>query len=44
MEPFHYQAAPYGKSHLVIFAPIIRKDEFVGCVQTVRLRDEEQGS
>jgi len=35
-DPFHYEAKPYGKIIFVTLSPIIKKGEFVGCVQTVR--------
>jgi DUF438 domain-containing protein len=38
-DPFHYEAKPYGKTILVTLAPIIKNDRFVGCVQTVRLKN-----
>jgi DUF438 domain-containing protein len=37
--PFHYEAKPYGKIILVTLSPIIKNGEFVGCVQTVRLKN-----
>jgi sensor histidine kinase regulating citrate/malate metabolism len=38
-DPFHYQAKPYGKTILVTLSPIIKNDRFIGCVQTVRLKN-----
>ena len=38
-EPFHYEAKPYGKIIFVTLSPIIKNGEFVGCVQTVRLKN-----
>ena len=38
-DPFHYEAKPYGKTILVTLAPILKNDKFVGCVQTVRLKN-----
>lgn len=38
-EPFYYQAIRYGKLIAVTISPIIKNDEFVGCVQTVRLKE-----
>ena len=35
-DPFHYEAKPYGKIIFVTLSPIIKNEEFVGCVQTVR--------
>ena len=38
-DPFHYEAKPYGKAICVTLSPIIKNDKFVGCVQTVRLKN-----
>jgi sensor histidine kinase regulating citrate/malate metabolism len=38
-DPFHYEAKPYGKTILVTLAPILKNTKFVGCVQTVRLKN-----
>jgi DUF438 domain-containing protein len=38
-EPFHYEARPYGKSIAVTISPILKNGEFIGCVQTVRLKN-----
>jgi len=38
-DPFHYEAKPYGKTIFVTLSPIIKNDKFVGCVQTVRLKN-----
>ena len=38
-DPFHYEAKPYGETICVTLAPIIKNDRFVGCVQTVRLKN-----
>jgi sensor histidine kinase regulating citrate/malate metabolism len=38
-DPFYYEAKPYGEMISVTVAPIIKKDRFVGCVQTVRLKN-----
>jgi hypothetical protein len=38
-DPFHYEANPYGKIIIVTLSPITRHREFVGCVQTVTLKD-----
>jgi len=35
-EPFHYKAKPYGEIIFVTLSPIIRNNEFVGCIQTIR--------
>ncbi len=39
-EPFHYTAKPYGKTILVTFSPIVHDDNFVGCTQSVQLKEE----
>ncbi len=39
-EPFHYEAKPYGKIIVVTLSPIIKDGQFVGCVQSVRLKEE----
>jgi len=36
---FHYEAKPYGKIIFVTLAPIIKNGEFLGCVQTVKLKN-----
>ena len=38
-DPFYYEAKPYGKIIFVTLSPIIKNGEFVGCVQTVRLKN-----
>jgi sensor histidine kinase regulating citrate/malate metabolism len=38
-DPVHYEAKPYGETICVTLAPIIKNDKFVGCVQTVRLKN-----
>ena len=38
-DPFYYEAKPYGKTIRVTLSPIIKNDKFVGCVQTVRLKN-----
>jgi DUF438 domain-containing protein len=38
-DPFHYEAKPYGETIFVTLSPIVRHGEFIGCVQTVRLKD-----
>ena len=42
-KPFHYEAKPYGKVILVTLSPILREGEFIGCVQTVRLKNSASG-
>ena len=38
-DPFDYEAEPYGKTIFVTLSPILKNDKFVGCVQTVRLKN-----
>lgn len=38
--PFHYGARPYGKAIIVTLAPILKDGEFVGCVQSVMLKED----
>ncbi|GAG52698.1 unnamed protein product [marine sediment metagenome] len=38
-DSFDYVAKPYGKTIFVTLSPIIKNDKFVGCVQTVRLKN-----
>jgi DUF438 domain-containing protein len=42
--PFYYEAKPYGKTICVTLAPLIKNGEFVGCVQTVRLKHTESNN
>ena len=37
-DPYHYEAKPYGEIIRVTLSPIIKNGEFIGCVQTVRLK------
>jgi DUF438 domain-containing protein len=39
-EPFHYGARPYGKAIVVTLSPILKDGEFVGCVQSVMLKED----
>jgi DUF438 domain-containing protein len=39
-EPFHYQAKPYGKIILVTLSPILENGKFIGCVQSVQLKED----
>jgi sensor histidine kinase regulating citrate/malate metabolism len=39
-DAFHYEAKPYGKAIIVTLSPIIRDGQFVGCVQSVQLKEE----
>lgn len=40
VEPFHYEAKPYGKTILVTLSPIIKNGKFIGCVQAVQLKED----
>ena len=37
--PFHYHARPYGRPIMVTLAPIFKDDRFIGCTQSVRLKE-----
>ena len=37
--PFNYEAQPYGETILVTLSPIIKDENFIGCIQTVRLKE-----
>jgi len=39
-EPFHYEAEPYGKTILVTLSPIFEKGTFIGCTQSVQLKED----
>ena len=39
-DPFYYQAKPYGRIILVTFSPIFENGKFIGCVQTVMLKED----
>ncbi len=39
-EPFHYEAKPYEKTILVTLSPILENGRFIGCVQSVRLKED----
>jgi DUF438 domain-containing protein len=38
--PFHYEAKPYGEIILVTLSPIVKNGNFIGCIQTVRLKED----
>ena len=38
--PFYYEAQPYGETILVTLSPIVKDGNFVGCIQTVRLKED----
>lgn len=39
-ESFHYEAKPYGKIVIVTLSHNIKNGQFVGCVQSVPLKEE----
>ena len=39
-EPFYYEVKPYGKIILVILSPILRNGKFIGCIQSVLLKED----
>ena len=39
-EPFHYQAKPYGKTILVTLSPILENGKFIGCIQSVMVKED----
>jgi DUF438 domain-containing protein len=41
-EPFHYEAKPYGKTILVTLSPILEDGEFIGCTQSVQLKEDTE--
>ena len=38
--PFRYKAKPYGKTILVTLSPILENDKFIGCAQSVQLKED----
>ena len=38
-EPFVYEANPYGSPIVVRLTPLIKEGRFLGCLQSVRLKD-----
>jgi DUF438 domain-containing protein len=38
-EPFHYEANPYGKDILVALSPLLKDGRFLGCVQSVVMKE-----
>lgn len=38
--PFHYEAQPYGETILVTLTPIVKDGYFIGCIQTVRVKED----
>ena len=43
-DPFHYEAKPYGEIIFVTLSPIIKNGKFIGCVQTVRPKNNASES
>jgi PAS domain S-box-containing protein len=41
-EPFHYEAKPYGKTILVTLSPILEDGKFIGCTQSVQLKEDTE--
>ena len=39
-EPFYYETKPYGKIILVILSPILENGKFIGCIQSVLLKED----
>ena len=39
-EPFHYEAKPYGETILVTLSPILENGKFIGCAQSVQLKED----
>ena len=39
-EPFYYEVKPYGKIILVIVSPILDNGRFIGCIQSVLLKED----
>jgi DUF438 domain-containing protein len=39
-EPFYYEVKPYGKIILVILSPILESGKFIGCIQSVLLKED----
>jgi hypothetical protein len=38
-KPFRYEAKPYGKVIVVTLSPLLKDGHFIGCVQTVVLKE-----
>jgi len=41
-EPFHYEARPYRKTILVTLSPILENGKFIGCTQSVQLKEDTE--
>jgi sensor histidine kinase regulating citrate/malate metabolism len=40
VEPFHYEAMPYGETIKVTLSPILENGKLIGCVQSVLLKED----
>jgi len=40
IEPFHYEAKPYGKTIFVTLSPVLENDKLIGCAQSVQLKED----
>lgn len=40
VEPFHYEAKPYGETILVALSPIFENEKLIGCLQSVHLKGD----
>lgn len=40
IDPFLYEAKPYGEPILVALSPILENGKFIGCVQCVQLKEK----
>ena len=38
--PFHYEAQPYGEIILVTLSHLVKDGNFIGCIQTVRFKED----
>jgi DUF438 domain-containing protein len=39
-EPFYFEVKPYGKIIVVILSPILKNGKFIGCIQSVLLKED----
>ncbi|MFC1899389.1 PAS domain-containing protein [Chloroflexota bacterium] len=39
-EPFYYKATPSEKTIFVTLSPILKNNQFIGCAQSVQLKDD----
>ena len=39
-KPFYYEVKPYGKTILVIVSPVLENRKFIGCIQSVLLKED----